>query len=112
MIDGGGKFLRIIMNKASFDQDSPSVFPWPRGSGSRSVLRIGTNPEEFGSGLSQESNDGCRERFKINPSEVAALFHGFNDISGTLKYGDTLFNRPNYSRPVFFLLHLFVHLLK
>ena len=38
MIDGGGKFLRIIMNKASFDQDSPSVFPWPRGSGSRSVL--------------------------------------------------------------------------
>lgn len=105
MIDGGGKFLSIIMNKASFNQDSPSVFPWPRGSGSRSVLRIGTNSEEVRSGLSQESNDGRREGIQVNALEMAALFHGFNYVSGTQEDGDSFLNCPNDSGARWKLFH-------
>ena len=108
VVDGGGKLLRIIMNEAPFDQYSPGVFPRPRGSGSRTVLRIGTNSEEVRSGLSQESNDGRREGLEVNALEVAALFHGFNDVSGTQEDGDAFFNRPNYPGPVPLMIHLFV----
>ena len=39
---------------------------------------------------------------------MAALFHGFNDISSTLENGDSFLNRSNNPIPVSLIGHLFL----